>query len=429
MSNLIRQAIAKTKKRYYRKPGRPVITGIGVVSPIGIGVLDFWDGLLSGKSGLSKISLFDASEFPSQIAAEVKDFQPERYLNERQVKYYSRGTQFACHAFQLAKQDAAIEFFDPYLTDVIIGAGHISFDSIEEELAKSGTKMLKYNKDMDPAGLLKTSMGLPASAIALMAGVEGYVTTHSTACASGMDAIGFGAERIMMNRAHTVICGGVDTPISRIVLNAFCNAKMLATNNENPDQVLFPFDNRHTKSVLGEGSAVFILEERDIALARRARIYGEIISFSQSAENVNETFFIDKTLTRWAQNVDNTVKKKFGTPDYINAHGPSDKKTDIAEASVIKRVFEAKGEEIPVSSIKGALGSGMAAAGAFQVAASAMTLVTNKIPPTLNYKFPDPDCNLNCSSSIIEKSNIRHVLINAHGMGGINSSILLKEFH
>jgi len=426
--NTLKSTIQSKTSKYYNRPGRPVITGIGIVSPIGIGKDEFWKNLLAGETGLDRITLFDASTFPCNIAAEVKDFHPEKYLNERQLKYYSRATQFACAAFNLAKADASLDYFDPYRTDVIIGAAQISFASVEEEIQRVGDEILKFDEDMDSTGILKTTISIPASAIANIAQIEGYVSTVASACSSGIDAIGIAANRIKNNEADCVICGGVDTPITGIILNAFSRAKMLTTENEDPKKVLFPFDERHTKSALGEGSAIFILEDRDKAIARGARIYAEIENFSQATENTNEVFMPEKSSKKWMKVIQDVLGRKNRKVEHINAHGPSDKKIDQMEAKALAGVFGNKSKKIPVTSIKGAVAAGMAASSSFQVAAGALSVYTGIIPPTYNYTNPDSESELNCSNKSREKFRIQDTLVNGHGLGGVNSAVLLKEF-
>lgn len=406
----------------------PVITGIGVVSPLGLGIANFWDGLTSGRTGVKTISLFDASSFPSRIAAEVKDFQSPSFLSSRELKAYPRQTQFALAAVGLAMGDAGNPTLDPYRTDVILGAAQISFYAVEEEIREGDSAMQEYERKLDPMGVLKTTLSIPATAVAYRLGVSGYVSTLTSACTSGIDAIGAAAARIRFGQGDAVITGGVDTPITRIVLNAFCAARMLSTRNDNPDKALSPFDAGRTKSVLGEGAAIFLLEEKRHAIARGANIYCELGSFAQEPENTNELFSLDRTGKAWKRMLRSVVGKDADSISAINAHGPSDDLVDRVEADVLTDVFGKRIAEIPVASIKGGIGSSMAAAGAMQVAAGAMTLRTGIIPPTLNYEVPDPHCSLNLSGSARKaRRRLKHLLINSHGIGGMNSAIVLKR--
>lgn len=420
--------LKKKKLGYYDRPGRPVITGIGIVSPIGIGKDEFWKNLCAGETGLDEITLIDASSFPCKFAAEVKNFQPEKYLNERQIKYYSRATQFACTAFSLAQEDAGLKYFDPYRTDIIMGAAQISLESTEQEIKRVEAGVLRYTADRDPGGILKTGISIPASAIANMAQIEGYVSTVTSGCTSGIDAVGVAAKRIINNEADCVICGGVDTPISAMMLTAFINAKMLVLDREDPKDALFPFDERHTKSALGEGCAIFILEDSERAVDRGARIYAEITGFSQATENNNEAFIMDKSAKKWIKVIQDLLGNQTNKIDHINAHGPSDKKIDQIEVKAFSEIFGDHLKKIPVTSIKGAVAGGMAGSSSLQVAAGALTVFTKTIPPTYKYQVPDSEGGLNCSDKSRKNTSIKNALINGHGIGGINSAILLKEF-
>lgn len=402
---------------------RVVMTGIGVVSPIGTGLTKFWDNLVKGESGIGKITLFDASSFPCQIAAEVKDFDPEKYLERRQMRYYSRGTQFTCGAFAMAKADAQMENFDPYRTDVVIGTAISSFSLIEEEILKRPGGIEKYEGVSDPSAMFKAIVSAPSTAVALMAGAEGYVTTVSSACTSGVNAIGLAYQRIASGQADTAICGGVDTPINRLVLASFCAADFLTVHNDLENAVC-PFDSRHTKSVLCEGAGIFILEDLEQALARNAPVYAEITGFHQETENINELFLIDKSGERWANSISKTVKgRKIG---HVNAHAPSDVFIDRIEAKALNQVLGRRRKTL-VSSIKGAVGGNFTPAGIFQTASAAMTIKTGIIPPVHNYKIPDPECKLNVPNTSKSARHIERVLVNSRGVGSYNSSLLLEK--
>lgn len=403
---------------------RPVITGIGIVSPVGIGRRNFWYALTTGETGLRPIQRFDASSYPCRIAGEVDDFDAKQYIDPKAVRIYPRGTQFACAAFAMAYDDAGRPQFDPYRTDVIIGAAQISFDAVEEGVGKSRDALRTYDSTLNPASLLKTTISVTAAAVAGIAGVDGHVLTISSACTSGIDAIAVAAERIQSGLSTAAICGGVDTVVTKLVLNAFCRAGMLCT--ENDKTAVAPFDERHTKAVLGEGCAMLILESRSAAIARGATIYAEIVSHAQMAENHSLLFSVERTGKRWAECIRRALGKRKRV-DHINAHGPSDAETDRAEARAFREAFGTEASRIPVSSIKGAIGGSMGGAGALQVAAAALTLKEKTIPPTLNFTKPDVDCALACAP-VSRNADIASVLVSGHGLGGLNSAMILKEF-
>ncbi len=410
--------------RQMKDQNQPVITGIGIVSPVGIGWRDFWTNLIAGKSGVGPIHRFDASSYPCRIAGEVEDFDAKRYIDPRAVRIYPRGTHFACAAYAMAWEDAGHPRFDRYRTDVIIGAAQISFEAVEEGIGKSRDALKTYDATLNAASLLKTTISVTAAAVAGIAGVDGHVLTISSACTSGIDAIGVAADRIRSGTSSAAICGGVDTVVTKLVLNAFCRAGMLCTDNDNT--AVAPFDERHTKAVLGEGCAMLILESRASAVARGATIYAEIDSHAQLAENHNLLFSVERTGKRWAECLRRALGKTKRI-DHINAHGPSDAETDRAEARAFRETFGAGASTIPVSSIKAAIGGSMGGAGALQVAAAAISIREKSVPPTLNFHKADTECSLSCAPTA-RKADISSVLVSGHGLGGLNSTMILKEF-
>ncbi len=422
---------AATIHRVLRSARVPVITGIGVVSPIGTGTGKFWENLNKSVSGIGRISLFDPSHFPSQIAAEVKDFDPAEHLTKTQRKNFSRATAFAVAAAQMSMLDAGAPTIDPYRTDVLIGSAVSGYDRVQEDLiAKSlarGETELYQPGAIDPLAMLKSFIHAPASAVALRYSVKGYVSTISTACSSGLNAIGQAAERIRSGLCDSALAGGVDTPITRFFLAGYCAANFLTTENQAGTEALCPFDRRRTGAALGEGSAVFLIEEKRQALARGARIYCEVAAFQQENENVNEVYLSDRSGNAWAQMLRNLLDKLGSRQiDHINAHGPSDIWIDKLEARALHKAFPTEAAEIPTTSIKGQVGSGMASAGVFQVAAGALTLLHGVIPPVFNYREPDPECDLNLKRTPKHRP-LRQVLINGHAVGGINAALVLRK--
>ena len=414
------------RRRFARRAGtrlhggqrRAVITGIGVVSPIGMGVDAFWDGLLHGRTGMRRIQQFDPSQFGSQIAAEVDDQALVGLLSEKENARFNRVSRFAVGAFRMAQLDAGLSRFDPDNTDVVIGATAGTLEAPKD--FQAGDALVQTP---GPEFLREYFMHAPACAIALLAETRGYVTTVSTACPSAINAVGVGAERIEDGRADVVICGGADAPITPAFLQAYCAADWLAVDNEHPTEALCPFDLRRTRAALGEGAALFILEDEGLARARGATIYCHVERFVQEHENVNEKFSMDLSGRAWAQALQR-IMRDAGSIDMVNAHGPSDQLIDRVESVALLTALGKRAGRTPVSSIKGAVGSGMASAGAFQIAAAAMTIRTGELPPTYNYLVPDPDCEIRCVKSR-EHARVNRVLVSAHGLGGVNSLLLL----
>lgn len=409
-------------------PIRVALTGIGVVSPIGIGKTEFWKNLLAGKTGIKPITLFDAESYPSRLAGEISDFDPVQYLPEKTAKRFSRATQFTLIATEEAFADSGIKTIDPYRTDVIMGTGTSAFDVIEKEIMKSPSAGRRFEPGViDPLAMTKAFANAPACAIALMYGTKSYVTTVTTACASAVNALGHAYNRIRSGDADVAIAGSVDTPINRMIYGAFCAARFLTTGRT-PEEAVCPFDERRTKRALGEGAAVFILEDMEYAISRGARIYAEITGYRQSAENVNELYMLDTTGKLWGDHLAALFRgrKSSENVDAVSAHAPSDRFSDAAETQAIRMVFGTQAQKIPVSSIKGAVGQGFSVAGAMQVAASALALENQTIPGTFNYRKPDPTCDLDVVAEA-RPAVLNRVLVNAHGIGGINSSLIMEK--
>jgi len=409
-----------------RRSRRALVTGLGVVSPVGVGKERFWSSLMSGKTGMARIKAFDVSTFPTKLAAQVLDFDPAEFLSPRQIKYFARGTQFGVAAAKMAFTDSRLDSIDPRRTDVIMGVGISALDELERELDRSETALATYiGAAANPATMLRAFINASAAAISLEYGIKGYVTTVSSACTSGLNSVGFAAQRIMEGNADLVFAGGVETPITRIILNAYCVANFL-TKSEDPAEALCPFDKRRTKAALGEGSAIFIIEEMNHALARNADVYAEIVSFRQENENVNELYMLDGSGKAWSEVISSVLDDRV--PSAINAHAPSDRQIDRAEAQALNLVLGKRSRSVPVFSIKGSVGSGVSSAGAFQVAAGVLAIQRGELPPVFNYKVPDPECDLNVVDAPQRNLDLDTVLVNAHGLGGANASILLSRF-
>lgn len=409
---------------------RCVITGIGIVSPIGISQQVFWKNLLAGETGVGPVTRFDASSYPRDLVAEVKDFDESQYLSARQSKVFGRSAKFAYAAAKMAMQDAGLGQVDPLQTDVLVGCAVGSYEALENALVRSKKGLLEFEEGlMDMRDLLQSVTYSPASAIALLSQAEGYVSTVSSSCVSGLNAIGLASERIKEGKARIVFTGGVDTPISRVVMGALAGAGMTPGDDvDSAADSLCPFDQRRTKSVLGEGAGIFLLEDYAHAKARGARIYAEIVSFAQGSENMNELFMPDRSAKSWSRVVGKAMRALKKPIGYINAHAPSDTLLDKLEADMLVQSFgEKTTKAMPISSIKGSVGSPFSAAGAFQVAASALSLFHRQIPPNYNYKIPDPELDLNVAAVKAAAPRLERVLVNGHGLGGLNTAIVLKK--
>lgn len=406
-----------------------VITGLGVVSPIGNGVQQFWEGLLTKRCGIDTISSFDASSFPSQIAGEVRGFEPDRYLTEKQRRAFARSAQLAVAASHEALSDCGVSALDPYRTDVIIGSGASSFEFVDEQVFRNPSAGRTYIEgSFDPYGMGKYNINTAAAAIAQISGVRGFVSTLSTACASGLTALGVAFDRIRDGHSELVITGATDAAVNHFTLHLFCSAGFVSTMNEDPSAALCPFDQRRTRSVLAEGACIIIMEELQHALARGATIYGEVVAFQQEYENVDEVFKSDRSGGAWALVIQRALQQAGGFVDYICAHGTSDHLLDAVESKALHLALgPEQAQTAYTSSIKSAIGSPFAAAGALQVATAALALRNRCVPPTRNYASPDPDCRLRVSGEPQNMVDLSNVLVNSHAHGGVNASLILRE--
>ena len=415
--------IKERLKKLLRFDDPPVAVGMGVVSPLGVGHETFWENLLAGKTGMGRTTLFDSSGVPNKISAQVWDWESQRDLHipPKKQKFLSRSAQFALTAANLAFADARLPALDPGRTDVIFGGGTGAVEEIEAQIRVTG---LTYSNKIDPFTALKYLIFAPACVIALEHGIKGLVTVVSSACASAPNALGIAAGRLLSGEADVVLSGGVDAPINLFTIAGLSRSNFLTTSTD-PKDALCPYDKRRTSSAMGEGSAAFVLMRRSRAEKIGARIYGEIIGYNQSNENVNLLFMRDPTGQAWAENMKKAINGH--RVDVVNGHGPSHKNIDADEVRALKLALGKRAHEIPVNSIKGSIGSGMAAAGALQIASAFLTLHRGIIPGTYNYLQPDDDCDLNIVSKPTP-TDARVLLLNAHAMGGANSSLLLGKY-
>jgi 3-oxoacyl-[acyl-carrier-protein] synthase II len=406
------------------KRRRVVITGIGVVAPNGTGKDDFWYGLKTGKSGIRKISFFDASEFPVRIAGEVTDFNPEDFMEKKKARRMARFSQFAVACARMALEDAGfnVEGIKREYPGIVMGISSTDFKTMEEQC-----KIL-YSRGLgriNPVSSFVSIPNAPSGEIAGALGITNFNLTVSTGCASGLDAVGNGYQLIRNGEAESVLAGGSDCPVTPLMLATLCAADIMS-KNEDPKRASRPFDKFRDGGILSEGAAVILLEEMDSALARGANIYGEIVGYGQSIEGNKE---------EPGAGLERAILKSFGDADaspeevsYVSAHAPSDVMLDLCETDVLKAVFGSSIYRIPVSSIKGHIGNPYSAAGVLQIVSVVLGMQENIIIPTLNYEIPDPECDLDYVPNYPRVNEIKTALVNSHGFGGANSSVLIRSF-
>lgn len=408
---------------------RAVITGIGLVTPIGSSVDEVWQGLLAGRSGIRRIQAFDTTGIPCQIGGEIADFDPEEFIPAKEARRMSRASQMALVAAHRAVADASLPLplADPERVAISIGTAIGGIERVDEGIRTTRIDGLART---NPFLLASTLPNMPAFHVTKEFGAHGPNRTVTTACATGTQSVGEGAEQIFQGIADVVIAGGVDAVLTDFVLIGFAAMRALPTSyNEQPERASRPFDARREGFLLAEGAAVLVLEKLEHALARGARIYAEVAGHA----NTGDAYHIaapDPLATgavrtmRWALE---SAGMSIDEIDYINAHGTSTPANDAIETLAIKQLFGARAYQVPISSTKSMLGHSMGAAGAVEAAVCALTLKNQLIHPTVNYETPDPACDLDYVPGSPRPARVRAALSNSFGLGGQNACLVLRE--
>ncbi len=416
---------------HFSTNGRPrvVITGIGIISPLGHTAEENWDSLLNGRSGIATITQFDTSHLPVHIAGEVKDFDPGMYMNFKEARRISRASQLAIAATSMALADAGLEtpLPDGERVATIIGTGAGGLEVADRELQVLRSK--GFNR-VSPFAMVGFLPNMPAYHVSLLAGAKGHISTVVAACASGTQAIGEALDNIRIGRSDMAIAGGVEGLVHESSITGFARMHALSTRNDDPARASRPFDKDRDGTILSEGAGIVVLERLEHALARGAHIYGELLGYASSSD----AFHISQPdpeaagairAMRWALE---DAQVNSDQIDYINAHGTSTPLNDAMETFAIKKLFGEQAYEIPVSSSKSVLGHALGATGAIETIFCLQALQESIIPPTWNYETPDPDCDLDYVPNAPRKSNLKIVLSNSFGMGGQNSCLVMRKF-
>jgi 3-oxoacyl-[acyl-carrier-protein] synthase II len=411
------------------KKRRVVITGLGVIAPNGIGIDRFWDSLAQGQSVIGKITRFDASSHPSQIAGEVSGFDPLDYMDLKSARRMDRFAQFAMAGTRLALTDANLEISDRNSERVGISLGSAigGLPTAEEQHSVFIEKGLNR---VDPLLALKIFPGGATAQVSIEFGIHGHSTTIGGACAAGLDNVGYALYAIKNDLADTMIAGGVECPIVPLTLGAFCLIGALSKRNGDPSKASRPFDKERDGFVMGEGAGVLILESLENALERGTPIYAEILGFGTT----NDGYHMTQPLPTGEQAkkaIELALRDAGIEPteiDHINAHGSSTHLNDKIETKVIKRVFGEYAHRIPITANKSVTAHSLAAGGAVELVASVLTMKNQFIPPTINYEFPDPECDLDYVPNKGRKASVTTVLKNSFGFGGKNSSIVIRKY-
>jgi 3-oxoacyl-[acyl-carrier-protein] synthase II len=405
---------------------RIVITGMGIVAPNGIGLNEFWDSLLKGRSGIGPITLFDATDLKSRIAGEVKNFDPLDYIEpELKPKRMARHTQFAYAATMMALEDARLEIGEaslPSPTPVVVGVSTSALDVIENVYRVSDNRGIAA---IAPTALAASKPQAAANVIADRIGARARAATVSSACPSGLDAVALAATMIRSGAAELAIAGGADAPLTKHGMASFVATGLSSFRNGEPEKASRPFDIERDSGVISEGAGMFVLENYDRAVARGAQIYLEISGYSTQRDRAPEypgSGLVDSMRLSLAN-----ASRSERDIDYISAYGPGHPVLDAAEVRYIKEVFGERAYSIPISSIKGVTGNPLAAAGPLQLAACALSFRDQIIAPTANCDSPDPDCDLDFVPLRARKAKLNCILMNVRGLGGSASSLVVDR--
>ncbi|MBI5167233.1 MAG: beta-ketoacyl-ACP synthase II [candidate division NC10 bacterium] len=408
---------------------RVVVTGLGAVTPIGIGVAAFWEGLLSGQSGIDRITRFDTSNLECQIAGEVKGFDPLAYMDRKEVKRVDVFIQYAMAAALMAVEDARLEIDDKnrHRVGIFIGTGMGGIPCLEEQhkvLLERGPGRLS------PFFIPSIITNMASGQISMRLGAKGPNSCVSTACATGNHAIGDSFKIIQRGDADVMIAGGAEAVITPLTVGGFCAMKALSNRNHEPKKASRPFDMQRDGFVMGEGAGIVILEALDYALARGAPIYAEIVGYGMSADahHITAPAPEGEGAARSMQAALDDARLRPEDIDYINAHGTSTPSGDVCETMAIKKVFGEHAYRLTISSNKSMIGHLLGAAGGAEAVATILTVRNGIIPPTINYEFPDPECDLDYVPNQARKGEVRAALNNSFGFGGTNATLAIRRF-
>jgi 3-oxoacyl-[acyl-carrier-protein] synthase II len=405
---------------------RVVITGRGVATALGLTVDDLWQSLLAGRSGVGPITAFDASDYATRIAAEIPDFRPEDFMDRKEARHMDRFVQLAVAAMRGAVAEAKLTITpeEAPRVGVLIGSGIGGIITIEKQLE---VLLAKGPSRVSPFFIPMLIADMAAGQVSIMLGAQGPNLCVTTACATGTHALGDAAQIIARGDADVMVAGGAEAPISRMGLGGFCAARALSSRNDDPQRACRPFDADRDGFVMGEGAGIVVLEELEHAVARGARIYGEILGYGATGDAYHITAPAPDGggAARSMRMALSTAGLEPEAIDYINAHGTSTEHNDKLETLGIKTVFGDRAYEIPVSSTKSMTGHLLGAAGAVEAVVCSLTMQHGVIPATINYTTPDPECDLNYVPNDPIERQVRTTMSNSFGFGGHNATLVI----
>ncbi|MBU0687557.1 MAG: beta-ketoacyl-ACP synthase II [Candidatus Margulisbacteria bacterium] len=408
---------------------RVVITGMGAVTPMGIGVEKLWEGLKAGHNTVSKITRFDAAEFSTQIAAEVKDFNPADFMDKKEARRITEFIQYAIAAAKMAVAESGlkIEEEEANQTGVLIGSGIGGIGFLEKQCR---IMIEKGPSRLSPFTVPMMICDMAAGVVSIQIGAKGPNSCVVTACATGTHCIGEAAEIIKRGDAEAMIAGGAEASITPLGVGSFCAAKALSASNDDPEHASRPFDKERNGFVMGEGAGIVVLESLEHAKARGAKIIAEVVGYGMSgdANHITAPAPCGEGAVRAINAALKSAKISPDQVDYINAHGTSTVLNDKYETMAIKTVFGDRAKSIPISSTKSMIGHLLGATGAVECIACVKSIQDGIIHPTINYQVPDPECDLDYVPNKAREVKVTTAMSNSFGFGGHNAILIVKKF-
>jgi 3-oxoacyl-[acyl-carrier-protein] synthase II len=411
------------------KKRRVVITGLGMVTPLGTGVAKNWETLCAGKSGIRRIEKFDASPFPSQIAGEVRDFKSEDFMDKQQVRRFDIFVHYAVASARMAIEDSGMKITDKnrHRVGCVTGSGLGGLAMLEhyhQVLLEQGPRRIS------PFFIPGMIANMAPGQIAIEFGARGPNLSIETACAASCHAVGESFRLIQEGKADAMISGGSEAVVTPLALGGFCSMRALSTRNDEPGKASRPFDLNRDGFVMAEGAGILVLEEMNQALERGAHVYAEVVGYGMSADayHISAPDPDGGGAILCMKNALEDARRKPEDIDYINAHGTSTKLNDESEARAIRAVFGEHAYKLAVSSTKSMTGHLLGGAGGIEAIYTALTIRHGMMPPTINYETPDPECDLDFVPNVARKGDVKAAMSNSFGFGGTNASLVFMAF-
>jgi len=405
---------------------RIAVTGIGLITPLGLSNKETWDAICNGRSGVKNVERFDVTDHKTKIGGEIKDFNPEDFMNPKEARRTDRFIQYAVASTKLALEDSGLEITEELSPQVgtLIGTGIGGMDTFRETVIQLEAK---GPGRLSPFSIPNIITNLAAGHVSITYNAKGPNCSTTTACAASAHAIGYAMIAIQRGDADVMIAGGTEAPINPLSYGGFNAMRALSTNNDDPQGASRPFDKDRDGFIIGEGSGMLILEELEFAKKRGARIYAELIGFGMSSDASHITA---PSLDGPVRCMESAIRNAGINPeeiDYINAHGTSTELNDTNETKAIKEILGEKAYQTPVSSTKSMTGHLLGAAGGIEASFSVLAIDQGILPPTINYTTPDPDCDLDYVPNEARDAKITTVLSNSFGFGGTNGTLIFRK--